>query len=80
MVRKLRSIAGALTIIACVFAIPVLATLIAGEVGLPHRLVGWLTLLLMGVLAYFCRPTLGRLLFGSRELPQARPRRSHKRS
>jgi hypothetical protein len=69
MVQEVRSIAGALTIIAVVFGVPVIATLLAGEIGFSHRVVGWLTLLLMCVLAYLIRLTLGRLLFGSRKLP-----------
>jgi hypothetical protein len=56
-----------------------MATLLAGAIGLPHRVVGWLTLLLMCVMAYFFREKLRRLLFGRDKLPPARPRRSHKR-
>jgi H+/Cl- antiporter ClcA len=76
-VQTIRSVGGALTIVAACFGVPVFATLLASEIGLPHQIVGWLTLLLMCVLAYFVRPTLDRLLFGSRKLTGIR-RRSHK--
>jgi hypothetical protein len=78
-VTTIRKIAGALAIVPLGFGVPVIATLVAGKIGLPHRVVGWLTLLLMCVLAYFFRERLKRLLFGRDELPPARPRRSHKR-
>jgi hypothetical protein len=74
---KLRSIAGALTVVAVVFSVPVFATLLAGQIGLPQRVVGWITLLLMCVLAYFLRPMLKRLLLRKPEITQAEPRRSH---
>jgi H+/Cl- antiporter ClcA len=77
IVVTIRSIGGALTIVSACFGVPVLATLLASEVGLPHRIVGWLTLLLMCVLAYIVRQTLGRLLFGSKKLTGIR-RRSQK--
>jgi hypothetical protein len=75
--QTLRSIAGALAIVAVSFGVPVLATLLAGEIGLPPRVVGWVTLLLMFVLAYLLRARIGRMLFGSRKLP-TRLRRSHR--
>jgi hypothetical protein len=78
-VTTIRKIAGALAIVAVGFGVPVLATLLAGKVGLPHRVVGWLTLLLMCVLAYLFRERLRNLLFGRDKLPPARPRRSSKR-
>jgi hypothetical protein len=75
----LRSITLSLILVVIAFGVPVLATLIAGEAGLPARLVGWLTLVLMGVLAYSIRRFIKILLFGSRGQPAARPRRSHRR-
>lgn len=68
-----------MAIVAMAFGVPVMATLLAGKIGLPHVVVGWLTLLLMCALAYFFRERLARLLFGRSKLPSGRPRRSHKR-
>jgi hypothetical protein len=75
----LRKIAVTLALLLLFFGVPVLATLLAGKVGLPHRVVGWLTLVLMAALAYRARKSLGHLLTGRRSLPPTRPRRSHKR-
>jgi hypothetical protein len=77
--QALRPIATALVIVAMIFGVPVLATLLAGQIGLPPRWVGWITLGLMFVLAYRARPAIGRLLLGEPKLPPTRPRRSHKR-
>lgn len=46
----LRQIMGTLILVAAVFGIPVGATLLAGMIGLPFRIVGWLTLCLTLVL------------------------------
>jgi hypothetical protein len=77
--KALRPIAAALVIVVMICGVPVLATLLAGEIGLPARWVGWITLLLMFVLTYFARAAIARLLVGKRRLPPSRPRGSHKR-
>ena len=77
-VQTLRSILGALGIVAVIFGVPVLATLMAGKIGYSHLMIGWFTLLAMIVLAFRFRTTLG-LLAGQRKLATVRTRRLRKR-
>lgn len=77
-VKTLRSILGALGIVAVIFGVPVIATLIAGSSGYSAPLVGWFTLFAMLMLAFRFRATLG-LLAGERKLAALRPRRLRKR-
>lgn len=61
-VQTFRSILSALGIVAVIFAVPVVATLVAGQFGLSFRLIGWVTLLAMMLLAFQWRGEIGRLL------------------
>lgn len=76
-VQTLRSILGALGIVAVIFGVPVLATLMAGKIGYSAPIIGWFTLLAMMVLAFRFRATLG-LLAGERRLAAVRSRRIRK--
>lgn len=78
-VQTFRSILIALGIAAIIFAVPVAATLVAGQFGLSFRLVGWVTLLAMIVLAFQCRFEIGRVLIGERKLARVAIRRPRKR-
>ena len=78
-VQTIRSIFSALGIVAVIFGVPVLATLVAGQFGLAFRLIGWVTLVAMIVLAFQSRLLLARLLLGERKLAPALARRPYKR-
>ena len=78
-VQTLRPILSALGIVAVIFGIPVIATLVAGQYGMSVRMIGWTTLLAMIVLAFQARTTLARVLLGERKLAPAMTRRSFKR-
>jgi hypothetical protein len=68
-----------LGIVAVIFGVPVLVTLLAGQFGLAYRLIGWVTLLAMMVVAFQSRSLLSRLLLGERKLAPALARRPYKR-
>jgi len=78
-VQTIRSILSALGIVAVIFGVPVMATLLAGQFGLAYRLIGWTTLIAMIVLAFQARFVLSRLLLGDRKLAPALTRRPYKR-
>jgi hypothetical protein len=77
-VQTLRNILSALGIVAIIFGVPVAATLLAGQFGLSFRLIGWVTLLAMVVLAFQSRSMIGRVLLGNRKLAPALARRRGK--
>lgn len=76
-VQTLRSILGALGIVAVIFGVPVLATLTASKIGYSHQVTGWFTLLAMMVLAFRFRAALG-LSAGKRRFAAVRSRRIRK--
>nr|WP_314442519.1 hypothetical protein [uncultured Sphingomonas sp.] len=76
--QTIRSILSALGIVAVIFGVPVLATLAAGQLGLSFRMVGWLTLLAMIVLAFQFRGSIGRMLLGSGKLAPMLARRARR--
>ena len=78
-VQNLRPILSALGIVAVIFGIPVVATLVAGQYGMSVRLIGWTTLLAMIVLTFQSRFVLSRLLLGERKLAPVMARRTFKR-
>ena len=77
--QTLRPILSALGVVAVIFGIPVMATLVAGQFGISVRLIGWTTLLAMIVLAFQSRFVLSRLLLGERKLAPVMARRTFKR-
>jgi hypothetical protein len=78
-VSELRYVMGLFLLVGIFFGVPAAATLLAAKLGLPHRLVGWATLVFMAALAYFFYGAFRRSLLGNRKPPPARPRRSHRR-
>ncbi len=77
-VQTTRTILAALGIVAVIFGIPIMATLVAGQFGMSVRLIGWTTLVAMMVLAFQSRYLLARVL-GERKLAPAMVRRTFKR-
>lgn len=77
-VQTTRAILAALGIVAVIFGIPIVATLVAGQFGMSVRLIGWTTLVAMMVLAFQSRFLLARIL-GERKLAPAMTRRTFKR-
>ncbi len=78
-VQTIKAILSALGVVAVIFGVPVLATLVAGQFGLAYRVIGWTTLAAMIVLACQSRFLLARLLLGERKLAPALVRRAYKR-
>ncbi|WP_426266395.1 hypothetical protein [Sphingomonas sp. LHG3443-2] len=77
--QTIKAIVSALGVVAVIFGVPVLATLVAGQFGLAYRLIGWTTLVAMIVLAFQSRFLLARLLLGERKLAAVPARRAYKR-
>jgi Na+/melibiose symporter-like transporter len=78
-VQTIKAILSALGVVAVIFGVPVMVTLVAGQFGLAYRLIGWVTLLGMMVVAFQSRSLLARLLLGERKLAPALSRRPYKR-
>lgn len=88
----LRNIVRLLLLLCVLFGTPALAAILAGQIGWNSRLVGWLTLVLVAVLAWlgFRAERKGgwlgaglrgfrRVIFPNSELPRKKPGRSHGR-
>lgn len=70
-----RSIFSGLGIVAVIFGVPVVVTLLAGQLGYSAFTVGWTTLAAMMVLAFQSRSVIGRLCLGRKKLAPVRARR-----
>ncbi|WP_344710859.1 hypothetical protein [Sphingomonas humi] len=74
-----RSILIALSLIAVIFGVSVVATLMAGRFGLSSRLIGWATLMAMIVLTFQFRSAIGRFILPPKLAPAIARRRYRRR-